>query len=106
MLAVARGGYISGRSVRFQIASDRRTVRVFEARIKCARRVVVHELRLRGGRRFGYRGQVGRADGKPLMLRISGRLLSRRRVTGLVRARSPRSPKCDSGKIRFVARLT
>jgi hypothetical protein len=102
VLAVPRGGYVSGRSVRFQIAANRRTVTVFQARVNCARHVVVRALSLHHGSRFSYRGRI-RARDELVRLRVFGRFIDKRRVRGYVRARSA---GCDSGKIRFLARLS
>jgi hypothetical protein len=103
ILAVARGGYVAGQSVRFQVAPDRRSVRTFVARVKCDRRLVVHGVRLHGGRRFGYRGRVPAGKGHAVRVQIVGRFLNTHRVRGFVRARSA---GCDSGKVRFIARLS
>jgi len=102
LLAVPRGGYVFGRSGRFQVSADRQRIRLFQTRLSCARRVVVATIPLHGGTRFGYGGRLRR--GKRLVtLEIAGRFLDRRRVSGYVRAHSA---KCDSGKSRFLARLS
>jgi hypothetical protein len=102
ILAVANGGYVFGRSGRFQVARDRRTVRRFQARVKCAGQLVLPPLPLLGGNRFSYRGQVRTRKG-PVRLEVSGRFLERSRVRGFVRARSA---GCDSGNVHFLARLS
>lgn len=102
LLAVPRGGYVFGRSGRFQVSADGQRVRLFQTRLSCARRVVVATIPLHGGTRFSYGGRLRR--GKRLVtLEIAGRFLDRRRVRGYVRAHSA---KCDSGKSRFLARLS
>jgi hypothetical protein len=102
-LAVARGGYIFGRSGRFQIAADLGTVRMFRAQVKCARILVIPAISLHDGSRFGYRGQI-RAGKKPaVQLEVAGRFLDSSRVRGFVHAHSL---GCDSGKVRFLARLS
>ena len=102
LLAVPRGGYVFGRSGRFQVSADRQSIRLFQTRLSCARRVVVATIPLHGGTRFSYGGRLRR--GKSLVtLEIAGRFLDRRRVRGYVRAHSA---KCDSGKSRFLARLS
>jgi hypothetical protein len=102
-LAVPRGGYVFGRSGRFQIAPDLRTVRMFHARVKCARNVVIPAMSLRGGSRFAYRGQIRAGEKRAVQLEVAGRFLNSSRVRGFVRARSA---GCDSGKVRFLARLS
>ena len=102
-LAVPRGGYVFSRSGRFQIAPDLRTVRMFHARVKCARNVVIPAMSLRGGSRFAYRGQIRASNKRGVQLEVAGRFLDSSRVRGFVRARSA---GCDSGKVRFLARLS
>jgi hypothetical protein len=102
-LAVPRGGYVFGRSGRFQIAPGLRTVRMFHARVKCAPNVVIPAMTLRGGRRFAYRGQIRAGKKRAVQLEVAGRFLDSSRVRGFVRARSA---GCDSGKVRFLARLS
>ena len=102
-LAVPRGGYVFGSSGRFQIAPDLRTVRTFHARVKCARTVVIPAMSLRGGSRFAYRGQIRAGNKRAVQLDVAGRFLDSSRVRGFVRARSA---GCDSGKVRFLARLS
>jgi hypothetical protein len=102
LLAVPRGGYVFGRSGRFQVSPDRQRIRLFQTRLSCARRVVVATIPLHSGTRFSYGSRLRR--GKRLVtLEIAGRFLDRRRVRGYVRAHSA---KCDSGKSRFLARLS
>jgi hypothetical protein len=101
-VAVPRGGYVFGRSGRFQIAADRRTVRMFRARVRCARRLVIPSMSLHHGRRFSYRGQT-RNGGRVVRFKVFGRFLDENRVRGFVRASSAR---CDSGSVRFLARLS
>jgi hypothetical protein len=102
LLAVPRGGYVFGRSGRFQVSADGQRVRLFQTRLSCARRVVVATIPLHGGARFSYGGRLRR--GKHFVaLEIAGRFLDRRRVRGYVRAHSA---NCDSGKSRFLARLS
>ena len=102
-LAVPRGGYVFGRSGRFQIAPGLRTVRMFHARVKCAPNVVIPAMSLRGGSRFAYRGQIRAGKKRAVQLEVAGRFLDSSRVRGFVRARSA---GCDSGKVRFLARLS
>jgi hypothetical protein len=102
-LAVPRGGYVFGRSGRFQIAPGLRTVRMFHARVKCAPNVVIPAMSLRGGRRFAYRGRIRAGKKRAVQLEVAGRFLDSSRVRGFVRARSA---GCDSGKVRFLARLS
>jgi hypothetical protein len=102
-LAVPRGGYVFGRSGRFQIAPGLRTVRMFHARVKCAPNVVIPAMSLRGGSRFAYRGQIRAGRKRAVQLEVAGRFLDSSRVRGFVRARST---GCDSGKVRFLARLS
>ena len=102
-LAVPRGGYIFGRSGRFQVAPDRLTVRMFHARVKCAPALVIPAMSLRGGSRFSHRGQIRAGKGPAVRLEVAGRFLDSSRVRGFIRARSP---GCDSGKVRFLARLS
>lgn len=102
LLAVPRGGYVFGRSGRFQVSADGQRIRLFQTRLNCARRVVVATIPLHGGTRFSYGGRLRR--GKRLVtLEIAGRFLDSWRVRGYVRAHSA---KCDSGKSRFLARLS
>jgi hypothetical protein len=102
-LAVPRGGYVFGRSGRFQIAPGLRTVRMFHARVKCAPNVIIPAMSLRGGSRFAYRGQIRAGKKLAVQLEVAGRFLDPSRVRGFVRARSA---GCDSGKVRFLARLS
>ena len=102
-LAVPRGGYVFGRSGRFQIAPGLRTVRMFHARVKCAPNVVIPAMSLRGGSRFAYRGRIRAGKKRAVQLEVAGRFLDSSRVRGFVRARSA---GCDSGKVRFLARLS
>jgi hypothetical protein len=102
LLAVPRGGYVFGRSSRFQVSADRQRIRLFQTRLSCARRVVVASIPLHGGTRFSYGGRLRRGK-RFVTLEIAGSFLDRRRVRGYVRAHSP---KCDSGKSRFLARLS
>jgi hypothetical protein len=102
-LAVPRGGYVFGRSGRFQIAPGLRTVRMFHARVKCAPNVVIPAMTLRGGSRFAYHGQIRAGKKRAVQLEVAGRFLDSSRVRGFVRARSA---GCDSGKVRFLARLS
>jgi hypothetical protein len=102
-LAVPRGGYIFGRSGRFQIAPGLRTVRMFHARVKCAPNVDIPAMSLRGGSRFAYRGPIRAGKKRALQLEVAGRFLDSGRVRGFVRAHSA---GCDSGKVRFLARLS
>jgi hypothetical protein len=102
LLAVPRGGYVFGSSGRFQVSADLQRIRLFQTRLSCARRVVVATIPLHSGTRFSYGSRLRR--GKRLVtLEIAGRFLDRRRVRGYVRAHSA---KCDSGKSRFLARLS
>ena len=101
--AVPRGGYVFGRSGRFQIAPGLRTVRMFHARVKCAPNVVIPAMSLRGGSRFAYRGRIRAGKKRAVQLEVAGRFLDSSRVRGFVRARSA---GCDSGKVRFLARLS
>lgn len=73
---------------------------MFHAQVKCAGSLVIPALSLRGGKRFSYEGQI--RAGK-VRLAVAGRFLDSRRVRGFVRARSA---GCDSGRIRFLARLS
>jgi hypothetical protein len=102
-LAVPRGGYVFGRSGRFQIAPGLRTVRMFHARVKCAPNVVIPAMTLHGGSRFAYRGQIRAGKKRAVQVEVAGRFLDSSRVRGFVRARSA---GCDSGKVRFLARLS
>jgi len=102
-LAVARGGYIFGRSGRFQIARDLRTVRMFHAGTKCARSFVIPAMSLRGGSRFSYRGRIRAAKRSAVRVEVAGHFLDSSRVRGFFRAHSA---GCDSGKVSFLARLS
>lgn len=102
-LAVPRGGYVFGRSGRFQIAPDLRTVRMFHAQVKCAPNVVIPAMSLRAGSRFAYSGQIRAGKKRALQLEVAGRFLDSSRVRGFVHARSA---GCDGGKVRFLARLS
>lgn len=102
-LAVPSGGYVFGRSGRFQIAPGLRTVRMFQARVKCAPNVIIPAMSLRGGSRFAYRGQIRAGQKRAVQLEVAGLFLDSSRVRGFVRARSA---GCDSGKVRFLARLS
>lgn len=102
-VAVPRGGYIFGRSGRFQIARDLSAVRMFHAGVKCARNLVIPTIVLRDGNRFAYRGQIRGGAKKPVRLEVVGRFLDPRRARGFVRARSA---ACDSGRVRFLAKLS
>jgi hypothetical protein len=76
---------------------------MFHARVKCAPNVVIPTMSLRGGRRFGYRGQIRAGKKRAVQLEVAGRFLDSSRVRGFVRAHSA---GCDSGKVRFLAKLS
>jgi hypothetical protein len=76
---------------------------MFHARVKCAPNVIIPAMSLRGGSRFAYRGQIRAGKKLAVQLEVAGRFLDPSRVRGFVRARSA---GCDSGKVRFLARLS
>jgi hypothetical protein len=102
-VAVPQGGYIFGRSGRFQIARDVTAVRMFHAGVKCARKLVIPTISLRDGSRFSYRGAIGAGTKTSVRLEVVGRFLNPRQVRGFIRARSA---GCDSGNVHFLARLS
>jgi len=85
----------------FLVASDLRTVRLFQARVRCAGRISIPAMPL-DGRRFTYRKRL-RVRRVALQFEVAGRFPDRRTALGYLRAHSAR---CDSGKIPFVARLS
>ncbi len=85
----------------FLVASDLRTVKLFQARVRCAGRISIPAMPL-DGRRFTYRKRL-RVRRVALQFELAGRFRDRRTALGYLRARSAR---CDSGKIPFVARLS
>jgi hypothetical protein len=101
--AVAGGGYVFGREGRFQIGASLRTVRLFHARVRCARSVSVKAIPLTRGGRFAYHARVRGRGGAKIRLDVVGRFVRPARASGFVRARAG---TCDSGKVRFLAKLS
>ena len=86
----------------FLVASDLRTVKLFQARVRCAGRISIPTMPLDDGRRFTYRKRL-RVRRVALRFEVAGRFRDRRTALGYLRARSA---QCDSGKVPFVARLS
>jgi hypothetical protein len=101
--AIAGGGYVFGRRGHFRVSANRRFVREFDAGLRCARSIVVARIPLRRDRLFSYHADLHDRRGVPVRLDLAGRFRARSLATGIVHASSRR---CDSGDVRFVARLS
>jgi hypothetical protein len=94
---VPGGGYFFGRS-HFRASADGRALLDFVVATECAPSLTLPRIQVGSGGAFGYTGTV---DGRSVVL--DGRFSSPQRAEGTVRVRAA---GCDSGAIRFSARLS